>query len=298
MRKVMWRLIPILIICYFVAFVDRTNVSFAGLLMNKELGFSSAVYGLGAGIFFWGYCLFEIPSNLILARVGARVWIARILITWGIISGLTALVWSAYSFYGIRFLLGVAESGFYPGIILFLTWWFPKRYRARAIGLFMTAIAGSQIVGSIISGELLKLDGIWGLGGWQWLFILEAVPAVILGFVVYFALTNSLLRRTGCMKTSANGSPAGSRSSGGNRRQSGISSSDKLCGIRACGRLRSCISGRISPATGWGYSCPRLFVASASAWRWLVGSPQFRRFSASSLCCFRPGTRITRATGC
>jgi MFS transporter, ACS family, tartrate transporter len=191
MRKVMWRLIPVLIICYFVAFVDRTNVSFAGLLMNKELGFSSAVYGLGAGIFFWGYCLFEIPSNLILARVGARVWIARILITWGIISGLTAAVWSAYSFYGIRFLLGVAESGFYPGIILYLTWWFPKRYRARAIGLFMTAIAGSQIVGSIVSGELLKLDGIWGLAGWQWLFILEAIPAVILGIVVYFALTDS-----------------------------------------------------------------------------------------------------------
>ena len=191
MRKVMWRLIPILIICYFVAFVDRTNVSFAGLLMNKELGFSSAVYGLGAGIFFWGYCLFEIPSNLILARVGARVWIARILITWGIISGLTAAVWSAYSFYGIRFLLGVAESGFYPGIILYLTWWFPKRYRARAIGLFMTAIAGSQIIGSIVSGELLKLDGMWGLGGWQWLFILEALPAIILGIVVYFALTDS-----------------------------------------------------------------------------------------------------------
>jgi MFS family permease len=130
MKKVMWRLIPILILCYFAAFVDRTNVSFASLTMNKTLGFSSAVYGLGAGIFFWGYCLFEIPSNLILAKVGARLWIARILITWGIISGLTAFVWSPTSFFSARFLLGVAESGFYPGIILYLTWWFPKRYRA------------------------------------------------------------------------------------------------------------------------------------------------------------------------
>lgn len=191
MKKVMWRLIPILILCYFAAFVDRTNVSFASLTMNKTLGFSSAVYGLGAGIFFWGYCLFEIPSNLILAKVGARLWIARILITWGIISGLTALVWSPASFYSMRFLLGIAESGFYPGIILYLTWWFPKRYRARAIGLFMTAIAGSAILGSILSGALLQLDGLFGLHGYQWLFLIESFPAIILGLVVYFALTNT-----------------------------------------------------------------------------------------------------------
>lgn len=191
MRKVMWRLIPILIVSYFSAFVDRTNVSFAGLTMNKDLGFSSTVYGLGAGMFFWGYCLFEIPSNLVLARVGARLWIARILITWGVISGLTAFVWGPFSFYAVRFLLGIAESGFYPGIILYLTWWFPKRYRARAIGLFMTAIGGSAIVGSIVSGALLQLDGLWGIHGWQWLFLIEALPSIVLGFVVYFALTDT-----------------------------------------------------------------------------------------------------------
>ncbi len=191
MRKVMWRLIPILIVSYFSAFVDRTNVSFAGLTMNKDLGFSSTVYGLGAGMFFWGYCLFEIPSNLVLARVGARLWIARILITWGVISGLTAFVWGPFSFYAVRFLLGIAELGFYPGIILYLTWWFPKRYRARAIGLFMTAIGGSAIVGSIVSGALLQLDGLWDIHGWQWLFLIEALPSIVLGFVVYFALTDT-----------------------------------------------------------------------------------------------------------
>ena len=190
MAKVTRRLIPLLMICYFTAYLDRVNVGFAALTMNKALGFSAAIFGIGSGIFFVGYFLCEIPSNLILAKVGARKWIARILITWGIISGLTAFVWSEWSFYGVRFVLGLAEAGFYPGIILYLTWWFPSSYRSRIIGTFMTAIPISIITGSIVSSQLLRLDGLMGLQGWQWLFILEAIPPVILGVVVMFYLTD------------------------------------------------------------------------------------------------------------
>jgi MFS transporter, ACS family, tartrate transporter len=163
MAKVTRRLIPLLMVCYFTAYLDRVNVGFAALTMNKALGFSAAVFGLGSGIFFVGYFLFEVPSNLLLAKVGARRWIARILVTWGIISGLTAFVWGEWSFYGIRFLLGLAEAGFYPGIILYLTWWFPSYYRSRIIGIFMTAIPISIILGSIVSSQLLLLDGRLGL---------------------------------------------------------------------------------------------------------------------------------------
>src|SRR5271166_1527540 len=184
MRRVGRRLIPLLMVCYFTAYLDRVNVGFAALTMNKALGFSAAVFGIGSGIFFVGYFLFEIPSNLLLAKVGARRWIARILITWGIISGLTAFVWSEWSFFGIRFLLGVAEAGFYPGIILYLTWWFPSSYRSRIIGIFMTAIPISIILGSVVSSQLLLLDSWLSLQGWQWLFILEAIPPVVLGVVV------------------------------------------------------------------------------------------------------------------
>ena len=190
MAKVTRRLIPLLMVCYFTAYLDRVNVGFAALTMNKALGFSAAMFGVGSGIFFVGYFLCEIPSNLILARVGARKWIARILVTWGIISGLTAFVWSEWSFYGVRFVLGLAEAGFYPGIILYLTWWFPSSYRSRIIGIFMTAIPISIILGSIVSSQLLRLDGLMGLQGWQWLFILEAVPPVILGVAVMVYLTD------------------------------------------------------------------------------------------------------------
>jgi ACS family tartrate transporter-like MFS transporter len=190
MAKVTRRLIPLLMVCYFTAYLDRVNVGFAALTMNKALGFSAAVFGLGSGIFFVGYFLFEIPSNLILAKVGARRWIARILITWGVISGLTAFVWGEWSFYGIRFALGLAEAGFYPGIILYLTWWFPSSYRSRIIGIFMTAIPISIILGSIVSSQLLRLNGWLGLQGWQWLFILEAIPPIILGVVVAIYLTD------------------------------------------------------------------------------------------------------------
>ncbi len=190
MRRVARRLLPLLILCYFVAYLDRVNVGFAALTMNRALGFTAAVYGFGSGIFFLGYFIFEVPSNVLLSKVGARIWIARILITWGIISAATAFVIGPLSFYGVRFLLGIAEAGFFPGIILYLTWWFPSYYRSRIVGVFMAAIPISNIVGSLVSGALLGLDGWLGLAGWQWLFIIEAVPAVVLGIVFWIYMTD------------------------------------------------------------------------------------------------------------
>jgi MFS family permease len=190
MRRVTRRLIPLLMASYFAAYLDRVNVGFAALTMNKSLGFSAEIFGIGGGIFFVGYFLFEIPSNLILSKVGARRWIARILLTWGVISGATAFVTGTWSFLGIRFLLGLAEAGFYPGIILYLTWWFPSAYRSRIIGIFMTAIPISIVTGSLISGQILRLGSWGGLQDWQWLFVLEAIPALILGIVVMFYLTD------------------------------------------------------------------------------------------------------------
>ena len=188
--RVAWRLLPILMLGYFCAYLDRVNVGFAGLTMNKDLGFSAAAFGFGSGVFFIGYFLAEVPSNLVLEKVGARRWIARILITWGIISGLTAFVWSEWSFYGVRFLLGVAEAGFYPGIILYMTWWFPSFYRARMMGVFQCASVISLIIGPVVSAQLLQMDGLFGFHGWQWLFIVEAVPPVIMGLVVLGWLTD------------------------------------------------------------------------------------------------------------
>jgi MFS family permease len=190
MRRVARRLLPLLILCYFVAYLDRVNVGFAALTMNRALGFTAAVYGFGSGIFFLGYFIFEVPSNILLSKVGARIWIARILITWGIISAADAFVVGPLSFYGVRFLLGVAEAGFFPGIILYLTWWFPSYYRSRIVGVFMAAIPISNIDGSLLSGALLGLDGWLGLAGWQWLFIIEAVPAVVLGIVFWIYMTD------------------------------------------------------------------------------------------------------------
>ena len=190
MRRVARRLLPLLILCYFVAYLDRVNVGFAALTMNRALGFTATVYGFGSGIFFLGYFIFEVPSNVLLSKIGARVWIARILITWGIISAGTAFVVGPLSFYGVRFALGIAEAGFFPGIILYLTWWFPSYYRSRIVGVFMAAIPISNIVGSLVSGALLGLDGTAGLAGWQWLFIIEAVPAVVLGVVFWVYMTD------------------------------------------------------------------------------------------------------------
>jgi len=184
LRAVSRRLIPFLFILYVVSFLDRVNVGFAALEMNRDLGLSPAVYGFGAGIFFLGYSLFEVPSNLILARTGARVWIARIMITWGLIAAGMMFVRGPASFYALRFLLGIAEAGFFPGIIFYLSEWFPSDARARAIARFMTAIPVSGMIGGPISGALMGLSGRLGLTGWQWLFLLEGVPAVVLGVAV------------------------------------------------------------------------------------------------------------------
>jgi MFS transporter, ACS family, tartrate transporter len=189
--KVRRRLIPLLFLLYIVAYLDRINVGFAALQMNRALGFSSGVYGFGAGIFFVSYVLFEIPSNVILARVGARRWIARIMITWGLVSSAMMFVRSAQAFYTLRFLLGLAEAGFFPGIIFYLTRWFPTRERARTVAAFMTATLVAGVVGGPVSGALLSLHGAGGLDGWQWLFLLEGLPAIVLAFVVLRALTET-----------------------------------------------------------------------------------------------------------
>jgi MFS transporter, ACS family, tartrate transporter len=188
--KVSARLVPFLVICYLAAYLDRVNVSFAALTMNADLGLSAAAYGFGAGIFFLAYFFFEVPSNLLMARFGARRWIARIMFSWGLVSGATAFVGGATSFYVIRVLLGIAESGFFPGIIFFLTLWFPAVYRARIIGYFMAAIPLATVIGAPISGLLLGLDGMLGLKGWQWLFITEALPSLILAVVAFYYLTD------------------------------------------------------------------------------------------------------------
>jgi ACS family tartrate transporter-like MFS transporter len=188
LRKVTWRLIPFLFVLYVIAWLDRVNVGFAGLQMNTDLGFSSTVFGFGSGIFFLGYCLFEIPSNIILERVGARIWISRIMVTWGLISAGLMFVRTPAAFYLLRFLLGVAEAGFFPGVIYYLSLWYPKAHRARAIAAFMTAVPVTGLIGGPLSGALLELNGLHGLAGWQWLFLLEGLPAVILGTSVLFYL--------------------------------------------------------------------------------------------------------------
>jgi MFS transporter, ACS family, tartrate transporter len=189
LRKVAWRLIPFLGVLYFFAFLDRVNVGFAALTMNADLGLSAAAYGLGSGIFFLGYVLFEVPSNVLLERFGARAWIARIMISWGVLSASMAFIEGAASFYAVRFMLGVAEAGFFPGIIYYLTCWFPARYRARIVALFMIALPLSSVIGAPISTALLGIRA-GGLQGWQWMFLLEAIPTIILGFAVLRVLTN------------------------------------------------------------------------------------------------------------
>jgi len=192
-RKVGWRLIPFLLLCYVVAYLDRVNVGFAKLQMVGDLQFSETVFGLGAGIFFFGYFLFEVPSNVILHRVGARVWIARIMISWGIISGATMYVTSPQMFYIMRFLLGVAEAGFFPGIILYITYWYPASRRGRMTAWFMTAVALSGLIGGPLSGWILKdMSGVNGLAGWQWMFLIEAIPSVVIGLIVLVVLDDRI----------------------------------------------------------------------------------------------------------
>ncbi|MGH8178756.1 MAG: MFS transporter, partial [Steroidobacter sp.] len=186
-RKVAWRLVPFMCLLYFVAFLDRVNIGFAALTMNQDLGLTPAMFGFASGIFFLGYVLFEVPSNVILERVGARLWIARIMMTWGLISAGTAFVSSPMSLYLLRFLLGVAEAGFFPGMILYLTYWFPANYRARILGAFMVALPISSVIGGPLSTAMLSLEAA-GLHGWQWMFLLEGVPAMLLGFAVLLFL--------------------------------------------------------------------------------------------------------------
>lgn len=188
MSKVFRRLLPILMICYFIAFLDRVNIGFAAVQLNRDLGFSASVYGFGAGIFFISYFLFEVPSNLALHHFGARKWIARIMVTWGIIAGATAFTVGPNSFYVIRFLLGAAEAGFFPGVVYYITLWLPSEYRARMIGIFYVASPVAIALGAVISAPILMLDGVFGIPGWQWLFVTEAIPAIIMAGVFFFVM--------------------------------------------------------------------------------------------------------------
>src|SRR5262245_26268331 len=190
MRRVTLRIVPFLMVCYFVSFLDRVNLGFAALQMVEDLHLSSAVFGFGGGIFFVSYFFFEVPSNLLLEKFGARRWIARIMITWGVLAGGMALVKGPQSLYIMRLLLGAAEAGFFPGVILYLTYWFPAEYRARIIGLFTVAIPVSSFLGSPISAVFLGIDGWLGLRGWHWMFIIEAIPAVLLGFMCFILLSD------------------------------------------------------------------------------------------------------------
>jgi ACS family tartrate transporter-like MFS transporter len=189
-RKITWRLIPFLILLYFVAFLDRINIGFAALTMNKDVGLTPQMFGLGAGIFFLGYFLFEVPSTVILHHVGARFWIGRVMITWGLVSVAMVFTRGPISFYVLRFLLGLAEAGFFPGIILYLSYWFPKNHRSTVTAMFMAAAPIAGFIGSPVSGALMQLNGLFGLRGWQWLFLLEGVPAVVLGFITFRFLTD------------------------------------------------------------------------------------------------------------
>ena len=195
LRRIRWRLLPFLGLLYVVSYLDRVNVSFAKLTMDKAIGIDDATYAFGAGIFFIGYFLFEVPSNLILERVGARRWIARIMITWGLVSGATAFVTGATSFITMRFLLGVAEAGFFPGTLLYLTYWFPSKERARVVGLFMVALPLSGLIGSPLSGELMRFTHL-GLHGWQWMFLVEAIPALVLGVICLAVLPDRPINAT------------------------------------------------------------------------------------------------------
>jgi MFS transporter, ACS family, tartrate transporter len=190
MRKVYLRLLPFAVLSYVLAYIDRINVSFAGLTMRGDLGMSAGSFGFAVGMFFWGYFIFEVPSNVILEKVGARIWIARIMISWGILAGLTAMVTGSTSFSIVRLLLGVAEAGFFPGIILYFTYWFPSRHHARIVSGFLVGLPVAVALGAPISTALLGLDGLFGLRGWQVMYIAEAIPTVVIGVVTFFVLTD------------------------------------------------------------------------------------------------------------
>jgi MFS family permease len=187
--KVAWRVLPLLTIAYVFNYLDRNNIGFAALTMNREIGLTATAFGRGAGMLFVGYCFLEVPSNMVLYRVGARKWLARIMITWGLVSAATIFVTGAWSFYLLRFLLGAAEAGFFPGVAFYISHWFPADYRTRVVAWFMVAIPISSVVGGVLSGALLQMNGILGLAGWKWLFVLEGLPVTVLGLVVLRVLT-------------------------------------------------------------------------------------------------------------
>lgn len=189
-NKISWRLVPFLVLAYLLAYIDRVNLGFAALTMNKEIGLTATVFGWGAGIFFIGYFLFEVPSNLALQRYGARFWIGRIMISWGILSAAMAMTSGTVSFIVLRFLLGAAEAGFFPGIILYLTYWFPEKYRGVIISRFMFAQPIALMIGSAVSGWILGMDGVLGMTGWKWLFILEGLPSILVGIIAFAYLTD------------------------------------------------------------------------------------------------------------
>jgi len=193
-RKVFWRIMPLLMFCYVIAYLDRVNVGFAKLQMVQDLGFNETVFGIGAGVFFIGYFLFELPSNLLMRKVGARIWIARIMITWGLISASFLFIKTPAEFYVMRFLLGLAEAGFYPGVILYLTYWYPAHRRGKIVAVFMSAIPVAGIFGNPLSGWIMdKFQNVLGLTGWQWMYVLEAAPALVVGVAVIFILDNSIV---------------------------------------------------------------------------------------------------------
>lgn len=190
LSKVAWRFLPVLIIAYVLNYLDRTSVGFAALTMNRDIGLTAYQFGWGAGLLFASYSIFEIPSNLILSRVGARRWIARIMITWGLVAAANAFIVGPSSFYFVRLLLGAAEAGFFPGVTFFLAAWFPQQYRARVLAWFLVAIPLSSLVGGPVSALLLQMDGLLNLAGWQWMFIIEGLPASIVGFFILVMLSD------------------------------------------------------------------------------------------------------------
>lgn len=213
LAKAFRRILPFIFVCYVISYLDRTNVGFAALTMNKDLGLTAEQFGIGAGLFFIGYFLFEIPSNLIMQKVGARVWIARIMITWGLFSMATAFVVGPKSFAAARFLLGLAEAGFTPGIYLYFTHWFPGKWRAKVTAAFLVGIPVANMIGSPISGALLELGGLHGLRSWQWLLLIEGVPAVVLGIACLFVLADVPRKRRGSVTKRRRRSRSASRSS-------------------------------------------------------------------------------------
>jgi ACS family tartrate transporter-like MFS transporter len=188
--KVYARLLPVTLLIYFLCYIDRINVGFAALTMNKEIGLDPSIFGVAAGAFFWGYCLFEVPSNIVLEKVGARIWLARIMVTWGLLSGATAFCTGPWSFMTVRFLLGVAEAGLYPGVLLFFTYWFPDAHRARIVAGFTLALPAAVALGAPLSTGLMELDGLWGIAGWKWMFLAESAPTVLIGCLLPFILTD------------------------------------------------------------------------------------------------------------